>query len=165
MKTLIATLALLVALPASAGHRPEPGHRPPAWGPSPLLAEARDLDRSTTQLYHAIRSHSGRTETAQRAGRLADAARNFRALAERRAPEHVLREAYRDLRHRYARLDLRFDHRGREYRLRQAAGLVEQVQRDLDQLGRALQGGHWAKIPNRGRNWPRYQEDSRWRRH
>lgn len=165
MRTLIATLALLSSLPALAGHRPEPGHRPPQWGSAPLVVEARELDRSTTRLYNAIRAHGGRTETAQRAGRLADAAREFRMLAERRAPEHVLREAYRELRHRHARLDLRFDDRGREYRLRHAAGLVDEVSRDLSALGQALHGRHWAKIPDRGRDWPRYGEDNRWRTH
>lgn len=165
MRTLIAALTLFATLPALAGHRPEPAHRPPHWGPAPLLIEARELDRSTTQLYNALRAHSGRTETTQRAGRLADTARELRRLAERRAPEHALREAYRELRHRHARLDLRFDHRGREYRMRHAAHLVDEVSRDLDALGRALNGRHWAKIPDRGREWPRYEEDRRWRRH
>lgn len=165
MRAFITAVAVLAAVPALAGHRPEPGHRPPHWGPAPLVVEARELDRSTTGLYNALRAHRGRTETTQRAGRLADAAREFRMLAERRAPENALREAYREVRHRYARLDLRLDDRGREYRLRHAAHLVDEVSRDVEAVGRALNGRHWAKIPDRGRDGPRYEEERRWRTH
>jgi hypothetical protein len=159
MRTLIVAMMLTLAPAAFAAHAttysPDWGRRPPpAWQQQGLTSAARQLDRAATELYHDIRSRTGRTEMSSRARELAEATGDLRRLAERRAPLDSLREAQRQVVYRYNRLDQRLDNKGREYRLRYAVAGLQEVSRAMRQTGQALQ--RYASDRPRDRNDDRY---------
>jgi len=144
MRTLVIMSMLILAPTAMSAqattYSPDWGRRPPpAWEQHGLTPAARHLDRAATGLYYEIRSRSPRTEMSSRARELAEATGNLRRLAERRASLHALREAQRQVLHRYNRLDQRLDRKGREYRHRDAVVGLQEVARAMRHTNQALQ--------------------------
>jgi hypothetical protein len=159
MRTLIVALLLISAPAAWAGqvpiHSSDTNRRPPAaWQQRGIEGPARQLDRAATDLYRDIRSRAGRSELSSRARNLAEAAHDFRRLAERDAPPVQLRAAYRQVSQHYALLEQRFDRNDRQWRYRQAFSALLDVGRAVDQAGAALQ-----RYARNDRDWRR---DRRW---
>jgi hypothetical protein len=167
MRTVLAILLMLGALPALAAHAPVYA---PARDSRGLAHEARHLDDAASAIFRDLYSRRGRSQLTHEARELAEATRGFRRQLERGAAHARLHESYRRVGHRYATLERRAAnqhsrdwnrHGPRIHGLQAFARQYRDVGESLHRLGRYERGRRHADRYA----WDRRDGDSRRDRH